>query len=125
MKRGMGQELDFARGQAGRTRPAHSVFSLRRVITWLLTIAFVLQSLIPSPLVYASGKKAGKPASRRLQTVTTQTTETITVYGPRRFDRKSGKPVDVVEQFTLPSDAMDRFAVVVQNGAGDGSSRVS
>src|SRR6266576_6743603 len=121
MKRGVGQALDYARGRTGPARSGYSAFILRRSITWLLTIAFVLQPLTSSPLMNAS---ANEPR-RFSQTATTQSNETITVYGPHRFDRRSGNPVTVVEQFTIPSDVTAPFTVLLQNGAGDGSNRVS
>lgn len=50
---------------------------------------------------------------------------TTTVYGPRRFDRATGQPVNVIEHFTLPSDVVAPFTINVQNGAANGSNRVS
>jgi RHS repeat-associated protein len=55
----------------------------------------------------------------------THTSETFTVYGPHRFTRNPGQPVNVVENFSLPADAASPFTILVENGAPSGSNRVS
>jgi len=54
-----------------------------------------------------------------------QSTETFTVYGPQRFTRNPGAPVNAVENFSLPADAVAPFAILVENGSATGSNRVS
>src|SRR5947207_4910291 len=54
-----------------------------------------------------------------------QSSDTLTIYGPRRIDRLSGPPATVTELFGLPSDAVPPFTIVVQNGDSDGSNQVS
>lgn len=66
-------------------------------------------------------KARARPRSKSLA----QSPDTLTLYGPRRFDRVSGPPITVSDQFSLPSDAVPPFTVVVQNGESDGSNRVS
>src|SRR5262249_49606462 len=51
--------------------------------------------------------------------------ETFDVYGPQRFTRLTGQPVNVVQTFSLPADAIAPFNIVVQNGAAEGSNRIS
>lgn len=69
----------------------------------------------------ASGPTANTPASQPL----TQTTEVFTIYGPHRFTRNTGQPVNVVENFSIPTDAIAPFTILVENGAPSGSNRVS
>jgi RHS repeat-associated protein len=54
-----------------------------------------------------------------------QSGDALSVYGPRRFDRVAGSPTTVTESFALPSNAVPPFILIVQNGAPDGSARVS
>jgi len=54
-----------------------------------------------------------------------QSTETFTIYGPQRFTRNSGAPVNVVENFSIPADTTAPFSILVQNGSPTGSNRVS
>ena len=54
-----------------------------------------------------------------------QSTETFTVYGPQRFTRNPGAPVNVVQNFSLPADAVAPFAIQLENGSATGSNRVS
>jgi RHS repeat-associated protein len=54
-----------------------------------------------------------------------QSTETFTVYGPQRFTRHPGAPVNVVQNFSLPADAVAPFAIRLENGSATGSNRVS
>jgi RHS repeat-associated protein len=50
---------------------------------------------------------------------------TFTVFGPRRFYRYTGAPVTETERFTLPAAAGAPYALYVENGAPDGTNRVS
>src|ERR1051326_3854988 len=45
--------------------------------------------------------------------------------GPQRFTRLTGQAVNVVQTFSLPAEATAPFNIVVQNGAPEGSNRVS
>ncbi|HSS20957.1 MAG TPA: hypothetical protein VLL54_12855, partial [Pyrinomonadaceae bacterium] len=47
------------------------------------------------------------------------------IFGPRRFDRTNGPPNQYVEQFSLPPGITSPFTLHIQNGATDGTSRVS
>lgn len=49
----------------------------------------------------------------------------ITTFGPRRFDRTTGPPNQYLEQFSLPAGVASPFSLHIQNGASDGSNRVS
>lgn len=48
-----------------------------------------------------------------------------TIFGPRRFDRTTGPSNQYVEQFSLPSGFTSPFTLHIQNGAPDGTQRVS
>ena len=48
-----------------------------------------------------------------------------TVFGPRRFDRTTGSPNQYVEQFSLPAGFISPITLHIQNGANDGTHRVS
>ena len=99
-----------------------SVCHFRNCVT-LLIILSLFWSLLSLFNVRA------KVSARKSKTTTTrsilQSTETFNVYGPRRFDRRTGQPVNVVENFSIPSDASAPFTILIQNGAADGSGRVS
>jgi RHS repeat-associated protein len=47
------------------------------------------------------------------------------VYGPREFVRINGSPNTVTDQFTVPPSVVAPFVVTVDNGAPDGTHRVS
>src|SRR6185369_13253416 len=49
----------------------------------------------------------------------------ITAFGPRRFDRTTGPPNQYLEQFSNPANATSPYTLHVQNGAADGTNRVS
>jgi RHS repeat-associated protein len=69
----------------------------------------------------AGGPPPNAPASQPLL----QTTEVFAIYGPHRFTRNPGQPINVVENFSIPSDASAPFTILVENGAPGGSNRVS
>ena len=50
---------------------------------------------------------------------------TMTVFGPRQFDRTAGAPNQYVEQFSLPAGTNAPHTLHVQNGALEGTDRVS
>ena len=127
--RRIARPLKAARRRARASRlafnPRCSVF-----IAWLIMLVMVWQS-VGVPIADAAGRtpsgSRGKaaPSSRVKANLAAQGTETLTIYGPRRFDRVAGPPASVVEQFSLPPDAVSPFTILVQNGAPDGSGRVS
>ena len=49
----------------------------------------------------------------------------MSIFGPRRFDRTTGPPNQYVEQFSLPAGVNSPFTLHIQNGAPDGVNRVS
>jgi len=49
----------------------------------------------------------------------------IITFGPRRFDRTTGPPNQYLEQFSLPATATSPYTLHIQNGALDGTNRVS
>ncbi|MEK6324767.1 MAG: peptidoglycan DD-metalloendopeptidase family protein [Acidobacteriota bacterium] len=98
----------------------------------VLMFAFVCNSLL-APLASGSDlsssasvikSRTKSPARARSKSIA-QSSDTLTIYGPRRFDRVSGPPATVTDQVALPSDAVPPFTLVVQNGDSDGSNRVS
>lgn len=107
-----------------------SAFS-SRTLSRLLLFVMVLQAVtLPSaamtttPEPSSSSKRAAGPAPRT-PAGAAQTTETFTIYGPHRFDRKTGAPVTVTESFALPGGAIAPFTLSLQNGAANGANRVS
>ncbi|HEY3136892.1 MAG TPA: IPT/TIG domain-containing protein, partial [Blastocatellia bacterium] len=99
------------------------------VIT-ILILVFVCNSVLAAFSYGANSsgraiKSRAKSTARSRSRSLAQSSDTLTVYGPRRFDRLTGSPVTVSDQFTLPSDAVPPFTILVQNGNSDGSSRVS
>ena len=112
--------IERARRRATQT----SAFGLRRSLAWLLIFSFLLLP-IPPRFVRANTNLSDKPASRATVTPAAQAAETFIVFGPRRFTRQTGEPVNVVEPFTIPADAVAPFSVQVVNGDADGSNRIS
>jgi len=49
----------------------------------------------------------------------------VTVFGPRVFERSTGKPVTVVVNFSVGADAVSPFVMHLMNGAANGDNRVS
>ncbi len=98
----------------------------------ILMFVFACNSLL-APLANGSDlsssasviKSRTKPAPRSRSKSIAQSSDTLTIYGPRRFDRVSGPPATVTDQFALPSDAVPPFTILVQNGDSNGSNRVS
>lgn len=87
-------------------------------LTWSLVLPFKTHAA-PGPV-----KKLNPPAPAE-RSATPQATETFNVYGPQRFTRLTGQPVNVVQNFSLPADANAPFNILVENGAPEGSNRVS
>ena len=86
-------------------------------LTWSLVLPFTTHAA-PVPV-----KKPNPPATA--EPVSIQSTETFNVYGPQRFTRLTGQAVNVVQTFSLPADANAPFNILVENGAPEGSNRVS
>ncbi len=98
--------------------------SLLTMTAMLLLTALICQSF--SPLVIAaSHEKSGSGRAGSRTRSGAQSAGTITVYGPRQFTRQTGPPTTVTEQFSLPANAAAPFTILVENGAPDGSNRVS
>ncbi len=89
------------------------------VLTWLM--------LMPPGASAAGRVTPRQPATpeSRSTTSATQTTETITVYGPQRFTREAGQPTNTLVPFTIPATAIAPFSIQLENGDADGSNRVS
>src|SRR5918996_698592 len=51
--------------------------------------------------------------------------DTVTVYGPRRFETPTGSPAHHVERFGLAPAPGQRYVLRVVNGNADGSGRVT
>jgi RHS repeat-associated protein len=54
-----------------------------------------------------------------------QSGNSLTVFGPRRFDRTTGAPNQYLEQFALPAEVSAPYTLHIQNGESDGSKRIS
>src|SRR6266480_2730884 len=105
---------------------SHSATGSRFCIIGLLIIALFWSLVLPFS-ARAERRPSGPhaaPAAPASHTIT-QTTETFTVYNPHRFTRNAGQPVNVVENFTIPADAVAPFTILVENGSPGGSNRVS
>ncbi len=98
----------------------------RAAIAGLLIVALTWSLVLPF-VTYAAPDSGAKP--NRLVTPEPeslpQATETFNVYGPQRFTRLTGQAVNDVRTFSLPADASAPFGIVVENGAPEGSNRVS
>ncbi|HXM51466.1 MAG TPA: PKD domain-containing protein [Pyrinomonadaceae bacterium] len=49
----------------------------------------------------------------------------LSIFGPRRFDRTTGSPNQYVEQFALPAGITSPYTLHIQNGDLNGANRVS
>jgi RHS repeat-associated protein len=103
-----------------------------RALSWLLLLVMAVHAVNLPFAAAAAASGAAKTTGRnsggslpRTSARAVQVAETFNVYGPRRFDRASGQATTVTESFNLPADAVAPFRVQLQNGAPDGSSRVS
>ncbi len=102
----------------------HSPVWLPRCIALLLMLSLFWSLFLPfSAHAKVTSRKTNIATNPSIPT--SQSTETFTIYGPHRFDRHTGQPVNVVENFSIPTEAIAPFAILVQNGAADGSGRVS
>nr|MBA2702657.1 PKD domain-containing protein [Blastocatellia bacterium] len=54
-----------------------------------------------------------------------QSGNSLTVFGPRRFDRTTGPPNQYLEQFALPAGVTSPYTLHMQNGEPEGSNRIS
>ena len=52
-------------------------------------------------------------------------TDTLTIFGPRRFDRTTGPPNQYLEQFSLPPGVTSPYTLHIQNGEPNGSNHIS
>src|SRR5947207_2918294 len=110
-----------------RLRAFTSSTGSRSSISGLLIFALSWSLVLPF-MVHAEHRRSGpRPVSPAtpVSQPRAQATEIFTVYGPQRFTRNAGEPVNVVENFSLPADAIAPFSVLVENGSPSGSNRVS
>jgi RHS repeat-associated protein len=108
-------------------------FSPLTALNWLLLSAMLIQGMnIPLAVAATSPRGAartpvasGSKTTIRTATSTAQIVETVAVYGPQRFERRTGAPTTYTQQFSLPPNTKAPFLVQLQNGAADGSGRAS
>ncbi|HET6978762.1 MAG TPA: RHS repeat-associated core domain-containing protein [Pyrinomonadaceae bacterium] len=99
------------------------VFSLRVGISLFLIFALLTGSL---PILSIEQRVfAADVAKSSARTLSPQSGDTVVFYGPRQFVRQSGSPVTVTEQFTIPFGVVAPYTIQVQNGAANGTHRVS
>ena len=110
------------RGAGQRLSAVRSTLPGRRSLVWLLLFMMLVRAAGLPPSAAAPG---GAPESGGTPAGALQVAGTFEVYGPRRFDRAAGTPATLTESFVLPADAVAPFKVQLQNGAPDGSGRVS
>jgi len=87
-------------------------------LTWSLVLPFRAQAA-STPAAKPNPAETSEPSSL------SQATETFNIYGPQRFTRLTGQAVNDVRTFSLPADASAPFGILVENGAPEGSNRVS
>jgi RHS repeat-associated protein len=91
-----------------------------------LVVAFAVITSTVSPVALAARVTEARYSKVPAKSATnTQSGETVTFYGPRRFDRLSGSPVTVTEQFPIAAGVNPPYTIQIQNGAADGTHRVS
>ncbi|MFY9609632.1 MAG: RHS repeat-associated core domain-containing protein [Blastocatellia bacterium] len=99
-----------------------SRFKIPFIGALVLMLALASQAAL-APLVEASSSTRKYSTSLRSRRIAPPL-DTLTIYGPRQFDRTAGPPATVSDPFLLPSDAVPPFTILVQNGDSDGSNRV-
>ena len=103
-----------------------SAVGARAAIAGLLILALTWSLVLPFRTQAASAPAAKtNSVETPEESPLPQATETFNVYGPQRFTRLTGQPVNHVQNFSLPADANAPFSIVVENGAPEGSNRVS
>ena len=111
-----------------------SVLYIRRLKTlasWLVSLAMLCQATGVS----VNASRAGAPSASVTLTkavdrftppsAIAQDNQIVTVFGPRRFTRKSGQSTNFTERFSLPPGVDVTFSMRVDNGAPDGTKRVT
>lgn len=103
-----------------------SAIGSKAAIAGLLIFALTWSMVLPFR-THAAADAGPKPKPPVITESSTpgQATETFNVYGPQRFTRLTGQAVNIVQTFSLPADAVAPFNIVIQNGAPEGSNRVS
>jgi hypothetical protein len=92
--------------------------SFQRGIALLMAMSLFWSLFIPLSALAKTTNRKSKPSTSRSVPIL-QSTQTFNVYGPQRFDRHTGQPVNVVPSFSIPVDAVAPFTILVQNGATD------
>ena len=105
--------------------PLSSAIGSRAAIAGLLILALTWSLVLPFSTQAAPPAAKPNPLAITEPSSSTQATETFNVYGPQRFTRLTGQPTNVVQNFSLPADANAPFSIRVENGAAEGSNRVS
>jgi len=112
-----------------KTRIAKNLLAinLRPAIAGLLVFALSWSLVLPFTVRAERPVNTGKHITTEAPAppATIQTTETFTVFGPQRFTRLTGNPVNTVQTFSLPAEAIAPFGILIENGAPEGSNRVS
>jgi RHS repeat-associated protein len=96
----------------------------RSCVAGLLLIALTWPLVLPGSVRAERFVRHSQPVAP-VSGPNTQAAETFTVYGPQRFTRNNGAPLNVVQSFSIPADAVAPFNIFVDNGAPSGSNRVS
>src|SRR5438876_4109092 len=101
----------------------------------LLLSMFLIWTLVCQTLVLGAPhcwRTPGEPARQSVtlpdplpDTPTGAAINSLTIFGPRRFDRTTGPPNQYLEQFSLPQGATSPYVLHIQNGSMDGTNRVS
>lgn len=90
-----------------------------------LILAFAILTAPLASIASATKLAAATATNRSTKSAATQTGDSVVFYGPRQFTRSSGSPVTVTEQFTIPVGVVAPYTINIQNGAADGTHRVS
>jgi len=108
-------------------RIKHSVCGPRRsaLTTWLMMLAMLWHAAVAPVANAAGGRSRSLESPPQGEAVAAaQSGDTITVYGPRRFNHLTYPATMVSDQFPLPEDAVAPFTLRIENGTPDGSRRV-
>lgn len=104
----------------------------RLYVVWLLVLAMSLQSTA-APFGNAEHLSPLSSPTPRIakNTLTTnpaapiQGSDPLITFGPKRFDRLPGPPRSAIEIFPLPQGLATSYTLRIQNGATDGTKRVT
>jgi len=115
--------MDWQNSVETRDRSYRLLSKLFSRLNISLILAFAVLTAPLASIAFSTKLAEAKTANHK--SATSQAGSSIVFYGPQRFDRLSGSPVTVTQQFSVPTGVIAPYTIQIQNGAADGTHRVS